>query len=84
MNLYWIAKTKFYQISLEKTLFNETVLTRTWGSIYNSSSRSKIHYVCSDEEIKELITQVHKKRPARGYRLLGNPKYKASYLDKKP
>ncbi|MDZ5762842.1 WGR domain-containing protein [Candidatus Cyrtobacter comes] len=75
MNLYWIAKTKFYQISLEKTLFDETILRRTWGSIQNKSARSKTHFVTSDNEIKKLIAQVHKKRIARGYRLLNDLQY---------
>ncbi len=70
MTLYWIAKTKFYQISLEKTLFDETVLRRTWGSIQNNSARSKTHFVTSDDEITKLVAQIHKKRVSRGYRLL--------------
>jgi len=70
MMLYWVAKTKFYQISLEKTLFDETVLRRTWGSIHNNSTRSKTHFVTSDDDITKLVARIHKRRVSRGYRLL--------------
>lgn len=62
---------RFYRVTIEKTLFDETIVRRCWGRI-GTRGRSLIHIVQESDEAEALATELCQGKRRRGYSDVGD------------
>ncbi|MDF3047560.1 MAG: hypothetical protein K0R73_678 [Candidatus Midichloriaceae bacterium] len=65
----WIYKTKhrYYIIRLERNLFNEWCIFKSWGEIYNKLGGSKLDTFNTKEAALKELNSIASRRTGRGY-----------------
>jgi predicted DNA-binding WGR domain protein len=64
------AKDRFYKITIEQNTPDNLVLYYQWGSNNSNRGGRKSVSVCSEEEVKNTIDNMMKRRKSRGYELI--------------
>ncbi len=68
--ILWKDDSKYYMITIQKTLFGELSIVKEWGRLYSHLGNSKIFYFDMQKELELEILNTHKKRIYRGYQLI--------------
>jgi len=58
---------RFYQLSLERTLFGEWVLIREWGRMGSSGGRRLVEYFPTFDATKHALADLKQTKERRGY-----------------
>ncbi|MDQ0564382.1 putative DNA-binding WGR domain protein [Rhizobium mesoamericanum] len=58
---------RFYQLSIEPTLFGDVSLTRNWGRI-GRLGQQRVHLFSSEKEAVDLFLKLLAQKRSRGYR----------------
>ena len=61
---------RFYRVTIEKTLFDETIVRRCWGRI-GTRGRSLILVIDDEVEAEAIATELCKGKRRRGYSDVG-------------
>jgi hypothetical protein len=59
--------TKYYKIYIQKDLFGEIVMTRSWGSKFNRRSNFKHEIIDNQEILEKHFNKIIKKRILHNY-----------------
>ena len=63
----WCKELKYYNIHVQSNLFGETSVIKSWGSLNSRRAGYKITFCNSETEVDKIVTEIIKKRRARGY-----------------
>ncbi len=61
------SKTRYYRISLRKSLFGELVCIVQWGGLKNQLGGFKIKLLKDRSVFEKEAVRIHRKRLSRGY-----------------
>jgi len=64
----WQTQTRYYSVQLNKGLFGEWTLTKSWGGINSNLGNCKVLSFISIEDALEHVELVNKTRTRRRYR----------------
>jgi predicted DNA-binding WGR domain protein len=70
MNKVWInlEKRRYYRAVVQRDLFGDWTITRSWGSLDTNRGQARVELVNSYTACKKVIKNICKRRCYRGYR----------------
>ncbi|MBK4733201.1 WGR domain-containing protein [Noviherbaspirillum pedocola] len=69
--LLFTSTTRFYTAALDRDLFGQWSVTRSWGSTRNGQGGGRVSVVTSFEAGMAMLGVIRKRRERCGYRLQG-------------
>jgi hypothetical protein len=75
MNSVWIhqEKRRYYRAHLQRDLFGDWALIRSWGSLDSHHGQVRTERVNNQSEGQQILVGISKRRASQGYRLAPSP-----------